>query len=211
MYAVYTPTGADVYYRFYKSQTGSGYAHPGIDIYRGPIYQRGNGLGSIFSSFARWLTPLFTSNAVKSIGRQLLAGGVNLGGDILGGETFGNSLVKRGRESGSEILNQVASTLRNQTGSGRRRKRRRTTTTATAGRRRKRRRVTKTSTNATGLKRRRRRRGRPTTVKGRRRRRTTLKKTFGRKQRVGGRRRKPTGRRRKRRAIGASSFNGIFG
>src|SRR6266481_8176053 len=112
------------YLRYYRNQAGFGYSHPGISTYKGPIYQRGNGIGSIFSSIFRAITPLFQSEGAKKLGSALLTTGLNVGRDALEGRQLGQSFKHRLGETGSNLLESAASKLREQTvaqsGSGRR-------------------------------------------------------------------------------------------
>jgi len=115
------------YLRYYKNQAGFGHIHPGISTFKGPIYQRGNGLGSIFSSLFRAITPLFQSDSVKKIGKALLSTGLNVGSDVLEGKRIGQSLKQRFGETGSNLLEDAAISLRDQSGSGRRKRKRKST------------------------------------------------------------------------------------
>lgn len=137
---VYQPAPAEDYFRYYKNQAGFGQPHPGISTFRGARYQRGNGLGSIFSSLVRAITPLFKSSIVRNAGRKLgtaaLSSGLNLGSDLLEGKNFGQSLKRRAAETGADLFESAAGDLRSYTGSGR--KRRKKSTVAKAGRRKKR-------------------------------------------------------------------------
>jgi hypothetical protein len=114
------PTTYDDYLSYYKNQAGFGSLHPGITSYRGPVYQRGNGVGSWFTNAFKTITPIF-----KTAGKSLLKEGLNFGQDLYRGENVVDSLKHRLAEAGGDILSQVADTVRGrtQTGSGRRRKR----------------------------------------------------------------------------------------
>lgn len=111
------------YLNYYSNQVGHGYAHPGISTFKGSVYQRGDGLGSIFAALFRSLTPLLRSNLAKSVGRQILSSGVNLGSDVLSGQNFKSSLKRRAQETGINLLNDTAAQLRGQTGEGIKKKR----------------------------------------------------------------------------------------
>jgi hypothetical protein len=128
-------TSFDDYLSYYKNQAGYGPVHPGITSYRGPVYQRGNGVGSLFSDAFKTITPIF-----KTAGKSLLKHGLNFGQDLYKGENVLDSLKHRLGEAGGDILQEVADTVRGrpQAGSGRRRKRR----TSTVGRRKTKRRKT---------------------------------------------------------------------
>jgi hypothetical protein len=124
---LYHPTPAADYYRYYNNQAGFGYAHPGISTYRGPVYQRGNGIGSVFSSLWKAISPLFTGDnvrsALKSAGTQALKTGLAVGSDVMQGRNLGESLKARAGETGRELLGAAADELRGLAGNGRRRRR----------------------------------------------------------------------------------------
>ncbi len=126
---IYEPTPVEDYLRYYNNQAGFGQAHPGITTYKGPIYQRGNGLGSIFSSLLRVITPIFKSNSVrkalKTAGTSALSTGLNVGNDFLQGKNFKESLKHRAGETGANLLESAAEELRNLSGRGYKRGRKR--------------------------------------------------------------------------------------
>jgi hypothetical protein len=142
---LFNATPAAEYYRYYNNQAGFGYAHPNISTYRGPIYQRGNGIGSIFSSLWKAISPLFSSEnvrtALKSAGTHALKTGLTVGSDVMQGRNFGESLKARAGETGKELLGAAADELKSLAGSGRRRargrKRKSRTTSAKPKKRRK--------------------------------------------------------------------------
>ena len=59
MYIQYTPVSTDTYIKYYQNQAGYG-DYPPIQTYKGVAYQRGYGIGSIFSSLIRGITHLFS-------------------------------------------------------------------------------------------------------------------------------------------------------
>jgi hypothetical protein len=126
-------TGYDDYIRYYQNQAGFGHAHPGIATYRGPVYQRGNGLGSVFSNLWNVITPLFKSagfrQAAKRAGSALLDTGLKVGTDYAAGDAFGRALKRRLGETSSNLLEDAAYTIREKTedqeGGGAKRRRRR--------------------------------------------------------------------------------------
>jgi hypothetical protein len=145
---LYHPTSTETYYRYYNNQAGFGYAHPGISTYRGPVYQRGNGIGSVFSSLWKAISPLFSSDnvrsALKTAGTHALKTGMTVGGDVLQGRNFGESLKARAGEKGRELMGAAADELRGLAGSGRRRpKKRKRKSPASSSDPRKRRKVSK--------------------------------------------------------------------
>lgn len=83
------------YASYYKHQVGSG----NISFYRGRISQRGHGIGGVLSSLLRGATPIF-----KSLGKSLLKAGVGVADDVLSGQNIRQSLVKRGRNVGKQLI-----------------------------------------------------------------------------------------------------------
>ncbi len=138
---IYEQTPVEDYLRYYNNQAGFGQPHPGITTYRGPIYQRGNGLGSIFSSLLRAITPIFKSNtvqkALKSVGNSALTTGLNIGTDLLQGRNFKESIKHRAGETGANLLESAAGELRQFSGSGYRKRKRKTTASKKIYKRRK--------------------------------------------------------------------------
>jgi len=126
---IYYQTPVEDYLRYYNNQAGFGQSHPGISTFKGPVYQRGNGLGSIFSSLWKAITPLFKSesvrSALKSAGTAALSTGLNIGNDILQGQNFKQSLKRRSSETGANLLEAAVGDLRNLAGSGRKRRKKR--------------------------------------------------------------------------------------
>ena len=67
------------YENYYKIQAGGG----GISYFSGPQYQRGYGLGNIFSGLLRRIIPIFTSTAGEKLSNAALKTGVKVAGDII--------------------------------------------------------------------------------------------------------------------------------
>jgi hypothetical protein len=128
---LYEPTPMSDYFQYYNNQAGFGYSHPGISTFKGPVYQRGNGIGSIFSSLWSAITPLFRSDtvqkALKTVGQQALHSGMSVGSDLLQGKNFKEALKHRAGEAKSNLMGAAAEELRAMSGGGRRRKRRKST------------------------------------------------------------------------------------
>ena len=143
------PTSLEAYVAYYRNQIGHGYVHPDITTFKGSTYQRGNGVGSIFSWLGRTLTPLFSSPVVKNIagrvGKRLLASGVDLGGDILAGQNVGAAFKQRAKETGNVLIDDVVEALR-QKGSGIKRRARKRKASAITAQGQKRRRVKRKAT-----------------------------------------------------------------
>ena len=86
------------YYQNQAKQTGSGFV--------GSPYQRGAGIGSVFSGFFRALLPL-TKSAGKAVGRQALQSGADIVSDVLAGENFKQTTKRRGKAAASSLLAQA--------------------------------------------------------------------------------------------------------
>jgi hypothetical protein len=114
----------DVYTKYYQNQAGFGDGQS-VQTYRGSAYQRGYGIGSIFSSIWKGITPLFQSSAVReaarSVGSKLLNTGLQVGSDLLQGQNLKDSAKSRFKQVGSELLDDMAGSLR-QSGGGRKRR-----------------------------------------------------------------------------------------
>jgi hypothetical protein len=131
----------DVYLQFFNTrspQAGGGWQYGGsqygrITTFRGPKFQRGYGLGSIFASLLRSFTPLFTKQSFKQIashvGRRALTAGVNIGSDILDGANLAESAKKHATAAANDLLDDTGSVLKrawegNQHGEGIKRRKR---------------------------------------------------------------------------------------
>lgn len=102
------------YYHYYLQQAGGSF--------HGPVFQRGNGLGSIFKSLVRFITPIIKP-AAKALGREAVGIGSRWIGDISSGEDPQKALKKNLKIAGSNLLHTAGDSVRNaQFGSGRRRK-----------------------------------------------------------------------------------------
>ncbi len=107
-------TPPEVYIRYYQNQRGGGGGQQ-MHIYRGPKYQRGYGIGSIFRSVIKTLTPIFTSqkfkDAAATAGRHALSAGVNIGKDLVEGANLKEALKRRGKEALAEAYHEVVDTM----------------------------------------------------------------------------------------------------
>lgn len=102
------------YNTYYVNQAGSG-----ISVYSGSRYQRGHGLfGKLFSSA---ILP-----ALKFLGKQALGTGVNVAQDVLHGENFKKSVIRRAKQSGRNTASSAIARTNKfiQTGKGRKNKKR---------------------------------------------------------------------------------------
>ena len=126
MPSVYIPSfaNADIYTKYYNNQAGYG-DYPTLQTYKGTSYQRGYGIGSIFSSIIKGITPLFQSSFAKQAGKSLLNTGLQVGSDILQGQNLKDSAKFRFKQAGSDMVDRAAQGIRDQIGSGRKRRRKR--------------------------------------------------------------------------------------
>lgn len=87
-------TVEDIYTDYYLSQAGSGFSN----IYSGPVYQKGNGIGSFLGGLYRVLFPLIKSGSAAA-GKELLKTGVNIISDISRNQDPKDVIKRRGKES----------------------------------------------------------------------------------------------------------------
>lgn len=97
VHVIFDPDAVD-WLAFY-TQTGGGYGY-----FVGRPYQRGAGLGTVFSSLFRFLLPVF-----KAAGRELGKEGLAAGSRILGN-------VAEGKNLRSAVVDETATGLRNLVG-----------------------------------------------------------------------------------------------
>jgi len=134
MRGFYVPHQQKDWEAFFQSQSGQRGGN--INGFSGMRYQRGAGIGSVFSSLFRTLLPV-AKTVGKAVGRQALSTGAQVASDALAGQNLGEALKQRGREGAAQILNKGMRRLnkpkrkpkgkpkkkRRQTGHGRRRRR----------------------------------------------------------------------------------------
>ncbi len=125
-------TPPEVYIRYYQNQRGGGGGGGGgqMYVYKGDKYQRGYGIGSIFRSLIKTLTPIFTSQkfkqAASTVGRHALSTGLNIGKDLIEGANLKESLKRHGKAGLSDAYQDVVESLGDnnmQSGEGIKRKR----------------------------------------------------------------------------------------
>lgn len=89
------------YTRYYLVQSGGNLADIG-EVYRSPlIYQRGKGIGSLFSGLLRYLQPVFTSGA-KALKQQALKTGKAILQEV-GSKPITNILKEQGKAAAQEL------------------------------------------------------------------------------------------------------------
>ena len=88
---------------YYVSQVGTG-----LPYFSGSQYQKGYGLGSIFSSLGRATLPLVRSTG-KALGKEVLRTGGNIASDLLEGKSIKQAALHRSKQAGLNLLKRVAS------------------------------------------------------------------------------------------------------
>jgi hypothetical protein len=82
----------------------------GLPYFAGPSYQRGHGLGGIFGSIFRAVTPLLRSAApiakrvARNIGKQAAVAGANVLTDVAAGVPIAESAKKRSRDASAKLV-----------------------------------------------------------------------------------------------------------
>lgn len=102
----------NAYYAYYLRQAGGGC--------QGPVFQRGNGIGSIFKGLVRCITPI-CKPAVKAVGKEAFGLGTRMFGDISTGQDPKSSLKRNVKLAGSTLLHQAGEKVA-QFGSGKRKR-----------------------------------------------------------------------------------------
>ena len=131
---VYVQTPVEDYLKYYANQAGFGQVPYGIQAYKGSSFQRGNGLGSIFQSLWRVISPMFGSDVVRGALKSAGTSALNVGADMLKGQDFKQAVQQRARETGANIMESAVKKLR---GEGRKRRKRRSVAPARKKPRRK--------------------------------------------------------------------------
>ncbi len=108
----YVPVSDEAWLSYYQNQTkqrGSGFV--------GTAYQRGAGVGSIFSGLFRALLPLAKS-AGKAIGKQALRSGAEIASDVLAGQSLKQSTKRRSKAAAGKLLAQAQKRIQGGRGLG---------------------------------------------------------------------------------------------
>lgn len=113
MWVIYSPDDEN-WDAFFQAQIGGGYYFEGI-----PYMQSGGGIGTILSTVMRFLLPI-----AKSVGREVGKEGLALGSRLLGemaeGRNVQESIKREGRQSLGKLASKATSYL--QEGQGRKKK-----------------------------------------------------------------------------------------
>lgn len=92
----------DVYTEYYLNQAGSGFSN----IYSGPVYQKGYGIGSFLGGLFRSIYPLLKKGS-SVVGSELLKSGANIISDITKNEPTDVVIKKRGKETINNLSKMV--------------------------------------------------------------------------------------------------------
>lgn len=84
----------DVYTNYYLSQAGSGFS----TVYSGPVFQKGQGIGSFLGGLFRSLLPIL-KNGSAIVGNEILKSGANIISDIANCHDPQQTIKKRGKET----------------------------------------------------------------------------------------------------------------
>ena len=102
MRCYYEPVSQKAWEAFLHAEAG-GQVGGAIVGFRGQRFQRGAGLGSVFSGLFRSLFPILKTVG-KTVGKQALRTGAQVASDVLAGEHIKDSLENRGKEAGRVLL-----------------------------------------------------------------------------------------------------------
>src|SRR5579863_2486931 len=100
------------YTDYYKRQAGLG-----VPVFEGAEFQRGHGLGSLFSSLFRSSLPLL-KRAGLYLGRQAVRTGFDIAQDALNNRNIGESAKEHFKSMGNRIVGEA----KNQMGQGKRKR-----------------------------------------------------------------------------------------
>jgi hypothetical protein len=127
------------YTKHYVSQSGGAQ----IPVFYGRKIQSGHGLGAMFSALGRMAMPLIRpfmphiTLAAKYLGKKALATGSNIVGDVIAGRNIKQSAADRFKETGLNVLSDVATRLQTGSGKKKRKPRNKTSTKKIAKKKRK--------------------------------------------------------------------------
>jgi len=105
MRAVFIPQSDKQWEAFFRLQMGNGMGYEAA-----LPFQRGSGLGSIFKGLFRTLLPM-VAKVGKSVGKEALKTGMEIGGDYLAGEDIKTTAKRRTKAAGSRLLRKGAKKL----------------------------------------------------------------------------------------------------
>lgn len=92
----------DIYTEYYLNQAGSGFSN----IYAGPSYQKGYGIGSFLGGLFRTIYPILKKGSAV-FGSELLKSGANIITDLSKNEEPQQVIKKRGKETINNLSKRV--------------------------------------------------------------------------------------------------------
>jgi hypothetical protein len=95
----------NLYENYYNDQAGNG-----IPVFSGKMYQRGHGLGNIFSSLVRTAVPL-VKRGLQSVGKRALQTGLEVAQDVISDQPLKKSVEMRAKNAGKDLLGSVVNRL----------------------------------------------------------------------------------------------------
>lgn len=96
----------DVYTEYYLNQAGTGIGN----IYSGPVYQRGYGVGSFLGGLFRAALPLLKKGSL-AVGKELLTAGTNFIGDVQSNKSAKESIKHRAGETVANLKKRALNTM----------------------------------------------------------------------------------------------------
>jgi hypothetical protein len=115
---IYIPEDEDLWLEYFLTQAGQ-VGHGNLGGFQGIPYQRGHGLGSFFARLFRTILPVVKrvgKSALKTVGKEALAMGANVAGDMVRGRDFGQAMEEHGRESAGRLIDQASTAVRKSKG-----------------------------------------------------------------------------------------------
>ena len=120
----------------------------GLGGFQGSPYQRGHGLGSFFARLFRSILPVAKrvgKATLKTVGKEAMAMGANVAGDVARGRNFGESIEEHGRKTACRLLDKASSSLKEAQSGGNIGQRSVVSTTSSVGKKKKRKNTRKTT------------------------------------------------------------------
>ena len=78
-------------------------------VFRGPVMQRGYGLGGFFKGLARSFAPVLKKGLMK-VGKRVIQTGIQTMQDVAEGKSFKTALIDRGKENTKGLIGDVVGT-----------------------------------------------------------------------------------------------------
>ena len=116
----YIPEDERLWLEYFLTQAAQ-VGHGDLGSFQGIQYQRGHGLGSFFARLFRSILPVAKrvgKSALKTVGKEALAMGANVAGDLARGKDFAVAMEEHGRESAGKLFDKASASIRKQGQSG---------------------------------------------------------------------------------------------